>query len=71
MLSRNTKQYAKTMTYKQCGQVEGIKFLFACKYFICFLNKKRKKERVDGAKRVLRVTFVRPLDDLQLNAGCY
>ena len=22
------------MTYKQCGQVEGIKFLFACKYFI-------------------------------------
>ena len=34
MLSRNTKQYAKTMTYKQCGQVEGIKFLFACKYFM-------------------------------------
>ena len=22
------------MTYKQCGQVEGIKILFACKYFI-------------------------------------
>ena len=36
MLSHNTKQYAKTMTYKQCGQVEGIKILFACKYFISF-----------------------------------
>ena len=38
----------------------------------CFLNKKGKKERVDGAKGVLRVViFVHSLDDLQLNAGCY
>ena len=34
MLSRTSKTYAKTMTNRQRSQVEGIKILFASKYFI-------------------------------------